>query len=194
MDNLSTGRAENVADLRESAAFDLMLHDVVVTLDVDGQVDYVFHLATYGPGMRCDDGRAVPEFTARALRGAPLLVTGTGLQTRSLCFVSDLVEGLLAMAAARGAVGPVNLGNPHEVTVLDLALTIRELCESESEVRLVPGRQDDPRRRCPDVALARELLSWSARVELRDGLAATVEAFRRSVPLTPSRGSTVGAR
>ena len=131
---------------------------------------------TYGPRMRDDDGRVVPEFVGRALRGRPLLVTGSGLQTRSLCFVSDLIDGMVAMAAARGQVGPVNLGNPDEVTVLELARLVRELCGSTSTIRHVPGRQDDPQRRCPDVTLAQSLLGWSAGVELRAGLSMTIAA------------------
>ncbi|MCG5215487.1 NAD-dependent epimerase/dehydratase family protein [Streptosporangium sp. KLBMP 9127] len=128
---------------------------------------------TYGPRMRPDDGRAVPAFLQQARTGRPLTVAGDGSQTRSLCYISDTVSGLLAMAAS-GHQGPVNIGNPEEITILQLAEEIRRLCGSSSAVEFVPLPVDDPRRRCPDIALARAVLGWAPRVGLLDGLALTL--------------------
>lgn len=132
---------------------------------------------TYGPRMRSHDGRMVPTFIRQALAGEPITVTGSGGQTRSLCFVDDTVDGLLALARS-GYPGPVNLGNPHEVTVQHVAELIRDLAAAESAIELVPAVEDDPQRRCPDISVAREHLGWEPRVPYRDGLAQTVEWFR----------------
>ncbi|WP_329080141.1 NAD-dependent epimerase/dehydratase family protein [Streptosporangium sp. NBC_01469] len=128
---------------------------------------------TYGPRMRPDDGRAVPAFIAQAHAGRPLTVAGDGSQTRSLCYVADTVDGLLALAASEHS-GPVNIGSPEEITMLELAHHIRRLCGSASPIGFVDLPADDPRRRCPDITLARDLLGWSPRVGLADGLARTV--------------------
>lgn len=128
---------------------------------------------TYGPRMRLDDGRAVPTFIAQALRGEPLTVHGDGMQTRSLCYVDDLVEGLRRLLEV-GYVGPVNLGNPAEVTVLELAKQIRGLAGSRSEIAFTERPVDDPERRCPDVSLAKQVLGWSPAVPLSQGLARTI--------------------
>ncbi|MFD7703706.1 UDP-glucuronic acid decarboxylase family protein [Streptomyces caelestis] len=132
---------------------------------------------TYGPRMRADDGRAVPAFVTQALAGLPLTVTGDGSQTRSLCYVDDLVTGLVAALEA-GVPGPVNLGNPEEVTMRRLALAVREVCGSSSPVTFVPRPQDDPRLRRPDVSAARRELGWTPRTGLSEGLARTVAWFR----------------
>ncbi|WP_198529461.1 NAD-dependent epimerase/dehydratase family protein [Mycolicibacterium elephantis] len=132
---------------------------------------------TYGPRMRPDDGRIVPTFCAQALAGEPITVNGTGVQTRSLCYVDDTVDALVALAES-GCAGPVNIGNPDEVTVLHIAELIRELADSDSPIRFLPPSEDDPQRRCPDITLARELLGWQPKVRYADGLAATVEWFR----------------
>lgn len=124
---------------------------------------------TYGPGMRPDDGRMIPTFFRQALAGEPLTVHGDGDQTRSLCYVGDLVCGLLAMARTEHA-GPVNLGNPEEVTVLEVAERVIEVTASRSVVRHVEPMTDDPRRRCPDIGLAQRLLGWRPKVPLHDGL------------------------
>ncbi|WP_197520135.1 MULTISPECIES: NAD-dependent epimerase/dehydratase family protein [unclassified Mycobacterium] len=132
---------------------------------------------TYGPGMRLDDGRMVPTFCRQALRGEPLTVSGTGLQTRSLCYVDDTVAGLIALA--RGDFGgPVNIGNPTELTVLAAAELIRELAGSRSTIQFTPPAEDDPQRRCPDITVARERLGWEPQVGYRTGLATTVAWFR----------------
>ncbi|WP_206503532.1 UDP-glucuronic acid decarboxylase family protein [Streptomyces chrestomyceticus] len=133
---------------------------------------------TYGPRMRGHDGRAVPTFIRQALAGEPLTVTGDGLQTRSLCHVDDTVRGILA-AAASDLRGPVNLGNPVEITMLELAHLITELTGSRSPVRYIERPTDDPAVRCPDITMARGKLQWEPGVAHRDGLARTVAWFRK---------------
>jgi dTDP-glucose 4,6-dehydratase len=126
---------------------------------------------TYGPRMRPGDGRMIPTFFRQARAGEPLTVHGAGGQTRSLCYVDDLVRGLIAMALSEHS-GPINLGNPEEVTVLDVAERVIEVTGSRSAIRHVEPMADDPRRRCPDIGLARRLLKWSPEVPLSDGLRA----------------------
>ncbi|MFW6695319.1 UDP-glucuronic acid decarboxylase family protein [Streptomyces sp. MAR4 CNX-425] len=139
---------------------------------------------TYGPRMRPRDGRAVPAFISQALAGLPLTVYGDGSQTRSLCYVADTVNGLLALAASDHP-GPVNIGNTDEITMLDLARRIRDLCGSPSSIESGELPVDDPRRRCPDITLARSLLSWTPRVGLTEGL-------RRTIPWMASAGAGAG--
>lgn len=127
---------------------------------------------TYGPRMQPDDGRVVTNFLSQALAGGPLTVYGDGSQTRSFCYVSDLVRGLVAMADS-GHPGPVNLGNPGEFTMLELAREVQEVTGRSLEVELRPLPQDDPKRRCPDIARARELLGWEPATPLREGLRRT---------------------
>jgi dTDP-glucose 4,6-dehydratase len=145
---------------------------------VDIGVARIFN--TYGPHMRADDGRAVPTFCRQALSGEPITVSGTGAQTRSLCYVDDTVAGLTALALSDFE-GPVNIGNPSELRVVEIAETIRDLAGSDSPIEFVPAVTDDPRRRCPDITLARERLGWSPSVSHADGLAETVEWFRTSL-------------
>lgn len=142
---------------------------------VDIGVARIFN--TYGPGMRPDDGRMVPTFCRQALRGEPLTVSGTGLQTRSLCYVDDTVAGLIALAHS-DITGPVNIGNPTELTVRAVAEVIRDLAASDSMIQLTPAAVDDPQRRCPDITLARDALGWEPRVDYRAGLSTTVAWFR----------------
>ncbi|MGW7101741.1 UDP-glucuronic acid decarboxylase family protein [Streptomyces sp. NPDC054838] len=132
---------------------------------------------TYGPRMRGYDGRAVPTFIRQALAGEPLTVTGDGLQTRSLCYVDDTVAGILAMAAD-GMRGPVNIGNPTEITMLELARLVIELTGSRSEIRFIERPTDDPSVRCPDITLARGKLQWEPKVTAEDGLRRTIAWFR----------------
>ncbi|MFH7599764.1 NAD-dependent epimerase/dehydratase family protein [Streptomyces racemochromogenes] len=132
---------------------------------------------TYGPRMRGYDGRAVPTFVRQALDGVPLTVTGDGRQTRSLCYVDDTVAGILA-AAAHGLRGPVNLGNPEEISMTDLARRIIELTGSASEIRFVARPVDDPAVRCPDITLARGKLQWEPEVDMTEGLRRTIGWFR----------------
>ncbi|MFI9345612.1 NAD-dependent epimerase/dehydratase family protein [Streptomyces sp. NPDC052773] len=132
---------------------------------------------TYGPRMRGHDGRAVPTFIRQALDGEPLTVTGDGRQTRSLCYVDDTVRGILA-AAAHGMRGPVNIGNPAEITMLDLARLVIGLTGSGSEIRFIERPTDDPAVRCPDITLARDKLGWEPEVDAEEGLRRTIDWFR----------------
>jgi len=142
---------------------------------VDTRIIRIFN--THGPQMQVSDGRAVPNFMAQAIRGESLTVYGDGSQTRSICYVSDLVRGVLA-ALDKGDELPVNLGNPQEVTVLELAETIIRLAGSKSRIEHKPLPVDDPRQRRPDITRARELLGWQPEVGLEDGLKQTLAYFR----------------
>ncbi len=135
---------------------------------------------TYGPRMRPDDGRVVSNFLVQALRGDPLTVYGDGSQTRSFCYVSDLVEAVVRLFAAEGeeAGDPVNLGNPEETTIRELADRVREVVGGDSDLRRLPLPEDDPKVRRPDVSRARRLLGWTPEVGLREGLERTAEHFR----------------
>lgn len=135
---------------------------------------------TYGPRMRTGDGRAVPAFVSQALDGAPLTVAGDGGQTRSLCYVDDTVDGVLALAASTES-GPVNIGGGEEITMLELARRIIELTGSSSRIRFVERPADDPARRRPDTRLARKRLGWQPRVGWSEGLERTIGWFTRSV-------------
>ncbi|UNZ19287.1 NAD-dependent epimerase/dehydratase family protein [Streptomyces sp. 891-h] len=132
---------------------------------------------TYGPRMRGYDGRAVPTFVRQALAGEELTVTGDGRQTRSLAYVDDTVRGVLAMAGSE-LLGPVNIGNPDEITMQELAELVIELTGSPSGVRFIERPSDDPAVRCPDITLARGKLQWEPRVTARDGLERTIRWFR----------------
>lgn len=134
---------------------------------------------TYGPHMRIDDGRVVPNFVGQALRGAAITIYGDGTQTRSFCFVDDIVEALVGLMESPAEVtGPVNLGNPDEVAILELAELVRVLTGSRSCLVFAPCPADDPVRRRPDIALARKHLGWEPRVGLHEGLERTVAYFR----------------
>jgi dTDP-glucose 4,6-dehydratase len=148
------------------------------THQVDTRIVRIFN--THGPRMQVLDGRAVPNFMAQAIRGEPITVYGDGMQTRSLCYVSDLVRGVLA-ALEKGDELPVNLGNPHEVTVLELAETIVRLAGSKSAIQHLPLPVDDPKQRRPDITRARDILGWQPEVPLEDGLRRTLEYFRSVV-------------
>ncbi len=132
---------------------------------------------TYGPRMKLDDGRVVPAFLDQALRGEPITVSGDGSQTRSFCYVSDLVDGLHRLMLS-DEVFPVNLGNPLEMTILEFAEHIRALTGSRSRLVFQPLPEDDPKKRRPDIDRARATLGWEPRVELDDGLRQTIEYFR----------------
>jgi dTDP-glucose 4,6-dehydratase len=134
---------------------------------------------TYGPGLRPNDGRVVSNFVAQALHGEPLTIYGSGRQTRSFCYVTDLVDGMVRMLLSNEA-GPVNLGNPNEITILELAETILRLTGSDSPLEFRPAPQDDPTTRRPDIAKAAALLDWAPVVPLADGLARTI-AWQRSL-------------
>jgi UDPglucose 6-dehydrogenase len=146
------------------------------THGVDTSIMRIFN--TYGPRMRPNDGRAIPNFVTQALADSPITIHGDGTQTRSVCHVSDLVDGALKLLFSDVA-GPVNIGNPHEMTVLELAGLIRELAESNSTVEFFERPEDDPSQRQPDITLARTLLKWEPAVEPRVGLLETIDWFRR---------------
>jgi len=135
---------------------------------------------TYGPRMRLNDGRVVPAFISQALKHRPLTVFGRGRQTRSFCYVSDLIEGIYRLMMSPYH-GPVNIGNPAEMTVLEFARAIIRATCSRSKIAFRPLPQDDPRQRRPDITRARKLLRWAPRVPLAEGLAQTIEYFRRKV-------------
>jgi dTDP-glucose 4,6-dehydratase len=132
---------------------------------------------TYGPRMRLRDGRAVPAFISQALRGEPITVFGDGRQTRSLCYVDDLIDGIVRLLGSDCS-DPVNLGNPEEITMLALAKRIRDLCGSSSPIEHRPLPEDDPRTRRPDIRRAQETLGWEPTVRLDEGLRRTIAWFR----------------
>jgi dTDP-glucose 4,6-dehydratase len=157
---------------------------------LDTRIARIFN--TYGPRMRPEDGRVVSNFIVQALRGEPLTVYGDGTQTRSLCFVGDLVEGLSRLLLVEnsaqagsdqhdldGIHGPVNLGNPVEMRVIDIAEAVLRFTGSSSSIERRPLPIDDPRVRCPDIVRARNILTWSPRVNLKEGLSQTVDHFRK---------------
>lgn len=133
---------------------------------------------TYGPRMHPNDGRVVSNFIVQALQGRPITIYGNGLQTRSFCYVDDLIEAFVRlMGTEDGFSGPVNTGNPDEFTILQLAKTVIELTGSKSEIIFEPLPEDDPQQRRPDITLAREKLGWEPKVTLREGLIPTIEYF-----------------
>ncbi len=144
------------------------------THGLDTAIARIFN--TFGPRMRPDDGRAIPTFIRQALADEPLTVAGDGSQTRSICYVDDLVRGIVALLYSDLA-GPVNIGNPHELSMLDLATWIRDLTGSRSEIQFVPRPEDDPEIRQPDITLAREALGWTPEVTIEDGLKRTIAWF-----------------
>lgn len=157
------------------------LTSAVRKLGIDGRIVRIFN--TYGPRMQPDDGRVVPNFCLSALRGEPLTVYGDGRQTRSFCYVDDLVEGILRLAKGDGLAGRiVNIGNPGEFTIEELAGIIAELAGVPLNVVTRDLPPDDPTRRKPDITLARTLLGWEPRVALRDGLVSTLAYFRTLQP------------
>ena len=144
--------------------------------EVETRIVRIFN--TFGPRMRPDDGRMIPTFISQALTGRPLTVYGEGSQTRSLQYVDDLVEGAIRLMRSSES-RPLNLGNPHEMSVLEIARLVLELSGSESELVHEDLPEDDPRRRCPDITRAREVLGWEPRTTLREGLEKTIGWFAR---------------
>lgn len=135
---------------------------------------------TYGPRMHPNDGRVVSNFIVQALQGKPITIYGEGTQTRSFCYVDDLIEGFMRMMASpRDFTGPVNLGNPAEFTMLELAQQVLELTGSDSDVVRLPLPEDDPKQRQPDIGLARDRLGWEPAIDLRTGLQSTIDYFRQ---------------
>ena len=147
--------------------------------EVDIRIIRIFN--TYGPRMAENDGRVVSNFIVQALRNEDLTVYGEGNQTRSFCFVSDLVEGMVRMMNQENFLGPVNLGNPGEFTILELAEKIIKMTGSKSKIVFKPLPQDDPKQRQPDITLAKQKLKWEPKVKLDDGLKPTIEYFKKIV-------------
>ncbi len=156
-----------------------LLFDAVRSHGADVRVIRIFN--TYGPRMALNDGRVVSNFLVQSLTGQPVTIYGDGKQTRSFCFVSDLVSGIVAMARAERVEGPVNLGNPRENTILELAEMAMRAAGRTVELTRKPLPADDPKQRCPDIAKARSLLGFEPKVALEAGLKATVEDFRPRV-------------
>ncbi len=148
--------------------------------DLDVRIVRIFN--TYGPRMRMNDGRVVPNFICQALEGKPLTVYGDGTQTRSFCFIEDLVEGIYRVAVYENLKGEVfNLGNPQEYRILDLAKLIVEITGSSSEITFMERPQDDPDRRKPDIKKAKKILGWEPKIGIREGLEKTVKWFREKL-------------
>ena len=147
------------------------------THNIDTRIVRIFN--TYGPRMRAKDGRVVPAFISQALSGADLTVFGDGLQTRSFCYIEDEVEGIMRLMKSDYHL-PVNVGNPGEYNMLELAEIILELTSSKSKITHKPLPKDDPKKRCPDITLAKKLLKWEPKVNVKDGLAKTIEYFREA--------------
>lgn len=143
---------------------------------VDIRVGRIFN--TYGPRMQQNDGRVVSNFIVQALQGIPLTIYGDGMQTRSFCYASDLIEGIIRLMNNEEHTGPVNLGNPDEYTILELAKSIQNQIDPNVEIQFEPLPEDDPRRRQPDITKARTWLGWEPTVRLEDGLKLTIEDFR----------------
>jgi dTDP-glucose 4,6-dehydratase len=135
---------------------------------------------TYGPRMRLNDGRALPNFLYQALTGEPLTVYGDGKQTRSFCYVSDLLDGIYRLLESDEH-DPVNIGNPHEITILEFAERVRALVGSKEAIVFHPLPQDDPKQRCPDITKARQVLKWAPKVNLEEGLKRTYDYFHKKV-------------
>ncbi|MFN3306065.1 MAG: UDP-glucuronic acid decarboxylase family protein [Candidatus Kapaibacteriota bacterium] len=147
---------------------------------LDTRIVRIFN--TYGPRMRIDDGRAIPTFISQALRDEDVTVYGTGAQTRSICYVDDLIEGIFRLLFV-DYFEPVNIGNPDEISIIDLAMEIIQLCGSKSKIVFEPLPADDPKIRQPDISLARKLLDWEPKIPRREGLMKTIEYFRYKMNL-----------
>jgi dTDP-glucose 4,6-dehydratase len=140
---------------------------------------------TYGPRMRLNDGRALPNFVYQALTGRPITVYGDGSQTRSFCYVSDLIEGIFRLMLSDEH-EPTNIGNPQEITILEFAERIRALTDSSVPIIFERLPQDDPKQRCPDIGKAKRVLGWEPKVNLAEGLRLTLDYFRQQVASTQS--------
>ncbi len=147
---------------------------------LDTRVIRIFN--TYGPNMSIGDGRVVSNFIVQALKGEPISIFGEGQQSRSFCFVSDLVEGIYkTLTLNESPSTPINLGNPNEFKIFELANIVKEITESKSEIINNPLPQDDPKQRCPDISLAKVILNWEPKVQLREGIEKTSEYFKKKI-------------
>jgi dTDP-glucose 4,6-dehydratase len=154
--------------------------------NVDTHIVRIFN--TYGPRMQLNDGRVVPNFMKQALRGEDLTVYGDGRQTRSFCYVSDEIEGILRLAKSSDP-GPVNIGNPGEFTILECARKVIAVTGSKSQIRYEPLPQDDPKQRCPDISKARRLLGWEPKIDLESGLKMSLQYFREALSVDEKAAS-----
>lgn len=143
---------------------------------VDIKIIRIFN--TYGPRMAIDDGRVISNFIVQALKGKDLTVYGEGTQTRSFCYISDLIEGIVRMTEADNFIGPVNLGNPTETTILELAQKVISVTNSKSQIVFRPLPSDDPEQRCPEISIAKRLLNWKPTISLDQGLEKTIDYFK----------------
>ena len=161
-------------------AAETLFHDYRRQHGVDARIARIFN--TYGPRMAIDDGRVVSNFAVQAIKGEPLTIYGEGNQTRSFCYVDDLVDALMRIGTSEVHPDyPINLGNERETTILDIAKLVLEVTGSSSPIQYLPLPQDDPVRRRPDTSRARELLDWQAQVPLEKGLPATITYFRSAL-------------
>ncbi len=147
--------------------------------NVDIKIARIFN--TYGPRMAINDGRVISNFIVQALRGHDITVYGDGTQTRSFCYVSDLVEGIVRMIETDDFIGPINLGNPHEISILEISQKILSMTKSDSKIVFRPLPSDDPERRRPDIRMAQKILNWQPKVPLEDGLEKTIEYFKKKL-------------
>ena len=157
---------------------------------LDTRIVRIFN--TYGPRMRLNDGRALPNFLYQALTGKPITVYGDGSQTRSFCYVSDLIEGVYRLMQSDEH-SPVNIGNPNEITILEFAQRIKSLTSSDVPIVFEPLPQDDPKQRCPDISKARRLLQWEPKVPLQEGLKHTLQYFREQIAASATVGKSRGS-
>ncbi len=153
---------------------------------VDTRIVRIFN--TYGPRMQINDGRVIPNFMKQALRGEPISIYGDGSQTRSFCYVSDEVEGILRLARSQEQL-PVNIGNPDEFTILECAKKVLEITGSKSSLNFDPLPEDDPRQRRPDITKARMLLGWEPKIALEEGLRLSLDYFRAAVSAAEAAAS-----
>jgi len=205
-DNFDSGRHQNIAHLDGDPGFRFFEHDITQPIAAAelGPLDVIFNMAcpaspfavrifnTYGPRMDPEDGRIVSSFIVQALRGEPITIFGDGSQTRSLCYVDDLVGGLVRMGASEPAfTGPVNLGSPEELTVLDTARIIKEMTGSRSPTVFKDLPQDDPMKRKPDISLAESKLGRRPKGPFTKGAAPTIDYFRGAIGETPTGSGPV---
>lgn len=146
--------------------------------NVDIKIVRIFN--TYGPRMRLDDGRVIPNFITQAMQNKPITIYGDGSQTRSFCYVEDMVDGIMKMMDSKET-GPKNLGNPNEITILETAEKIKKSLKSDSEFIYMPLPKDDPTKRQPDISHARDLLDWNPKIKFDDGLKKTIDWFRKKI-------------
>jgi UDP-glucuronate decarboxylase len=159
-------------------AAETLCFDYIRQYNLDARVIRIFN--TYGPNMAVRDGRVVSNFIVQAINGEPISIYGEGEQTRSFCYVSDLIEGIQrVLMLDKNPQSPINLGNPNEFKVIELANTIKELTGSNSEIINYPLPEDDPKQRCPDISLARTILNWEPAVNLVEGLEKTIKYFKQ---------------